>query len=338
LTHFHADHYGGIGKTWDAGVIYCSLPTAALVAQQIGVDKKYMHPLPMNTPIVIASKGKPITVTLLDANHCPGAVMFLFQVGKRHILHVGDFRWNRDFMLQPASPLRGFASQETVLDDLFLDTTYCDPKYKLPSQVETIEAVQTLFEKELDRCKQNKSGKTLHLFGAYTIGKEKMYLSIAERYNMKVYVDKRRYRILLALNWPKERTALLTTNKEDARIWVVPLGDINMKKLPEYFPMANYKPFATQYDRIIGYRPTGWSLGSKPSSSLVSSRYNGNLTIHSVPYSEHSSFPELVDCLACLKPQRIIPTVNTRKSDEQVKTMLKALHEKQTTLPFAKRQ
>ena len=132
---------------------------------------------------------------------------------------------------------------------------------------------------------------------------------------------------------------LLTTNKEDARIWVVPLGDINMKKLPEYFPMANNKPFESQYDRIIGYRPTGWSMGSKPSSTLVSSRYNGShLAIHSVPYSEHSSFPELVDCLACLKPQRIVPTVNTRKDDEQVQTLLKALREKQTTLAFAKRR
>lgn len=304
------------------------------MAQQIGVDRKYLHPLPMNTPTVIASRGKPVTVTLLDANHCPGAVMFLFQVGKRQILHVGDFRWNREVMLGQGSPLKDFVSERTVLDDLFLDTTYCDPKYALPSQVETIEAIQSLFQKELDMCKQNVSCKALHLFGAYTIGKEKMYLSVAERYNMKVYVDPRRFRILSALGWPKQRLALLTTNKEEACIWVVPLGDINMKKLLEYFPIANNKPFAAEYTRIVGYRPTGWSMGSKPSSSLVTSRQSGNLVIHSVPYSEHSSFPELVDCVACLKPQKITPTVNTRKSDEQVKLLLKALREKQTTLPF----
>ena len=335
LTHFHSDHYGGLANTWESGIIYCSLPTATLVTEQLGVNRKYLHPLPMNTPTVIASRGKPITVTLLDANHCPGAVMFLFQVGKRNILHVGDFRWNRECMLLPGSPLNGFASEQKNLDDLFLDTTYCNPKYSLPSQAETIEAIQALFLKEMDRCKGSKSCKTLHLFGAYTIGKEKMYLSIAERHNLKVYVDPKRFRILSALNWPKERMALLTTHKEEASVWIVPLGDINMKKLPEYFPQANSKPFATSYDRIVGYRPTGWSMGSKPSSSLVSSRYNGNLAIHSVPYSEHSSFPELVDCLACLKPQRIVPTVNTSKSDEQVATLLKALSEKQTTLPFA---
>ncbi len=334
LTHFHADHYGGIGRSWNTGIIYCSLPTAELVAQQIGVDRKYLHPLPMNVPTIVASRGKPITVTLLDANHCPGAVMFLFHVGKRHILHVGDFRWNREIMLHPGSRLKVFASEQSILDELFLDTTYCNPKYALPSQTETIEAIQTLFQKELNLGKQNASYKTLHLFGAYTIGKEKMYLSIADHYGLKVYVDARRYRILSVLGWPKERMASLTTNKEEASIWVVPLGDINMKRLPEYFPMANSKPFAAQYTRIVGYRPTGWSMGSKPSSSLVTSRQNENLVIHSVPYSEHSSFPELVDCLACLRPQKIVPTVNAGKSEEQVKLLLKALHEKQTTLPF----
>ena len=336
LTHFHSDHYGGIAKSWDHGIIYCSLPTAELVVQQLGVDRKYLHPLPMNTPTIIESKGKPITVTLLEANHCPGAVMLLFQVGKRHVLHVGDFRWNRDVMLQEGSPLRDFATRKLVLDELYLDTTYCNPKYSLPSQVETIAAIQTLFCKELERCSISNKTSTLHLFGAYTIGKEKMYLSVAEANKMKVYVDARRFRIISALNWPAERMALLTKCREEADIWVVPLGDINMKKLPEYLVLANSKPFSKPYDRVVGYRPTGWSMGSNPSSSLVSSRYNGNIIIHSVPYSEHSSFPELVDCLACLKPQCTIPTVTVSKSDEQVRTLMKALKEKQTTLPFAK--
>lgn len=149
-----------------------------------------------------------------------------------------------------------------------------------------------------------------------------------------MYVDSSRFKILSALNWPKEKIELLTTNKEETCIWVVPLGHINMKKLREYFPTANSKPFSRAYDQIVAYRPTGWSLGSKPSASLISSRRNDNIAIHSVPYSEHSSFPELVDCLECLKPQRIVPTVNASKSSEQVTTLLTALRQKQSTLPF----
>jgi DNA cross-link repair 1A protein len=326
LTHFHADHYGGIHSTWHLGTIYCSLPTANLVNQQLGVDKKYLHPLPLNTPTVVASRGKPVTITLLDANHCPGAVMFLFEIGKRKILHVGDFRWNRNLMMQH-NPIREIASRHVELDELFLDTTYCDPKYSLPSQDDTIEAVVKLFQQH----KSNRK-RTLHLFGAYTIGKERMYLSVAERFGLKVYVDKSRYRVLSALEWPKERLQVLTTNQEDSCVWVVPLGHINMKKLPEYFQIANNKPFALAYEHIVGYRPTGWSLSSKPSATIGSSRNSGNLTIHSIPYSEHSSFPELVDCLACLRPARIVPTVSASKSQEQVEALLNGLRMKQSAI------
>ena len=128
---------------------------------------------------------------------------------------------------------------------------------------------------------------------------------------------------------------LLTTDREATDLWVVPMGHLNMKKLPEYFEIANKalskKPFAAAprcYDRIVGYRPTGWSLAK---SGLVSTRRSkdGSLAIHSVPYSEHSSFPELVDCLACLRPARIIPTVAASKSREQVQLLLAGLRKRQ---------
>jgi DNA cross-link repair 1A protein len=324
LTHFHADHYGGISSTWSAGTIYCSLPTANLVNQQLGVNKKYLHPLPLNTPTVIESQGKPITVTLMNANHCPGAVMFLFENAKEKILHVGDFRWSREVMLQN-SHLREIARQELQLDVLYLDTTYCDSKYILPSQNETVQAVIGIFKKE----NKTSNGRTLHLFGAYTIGKEKMYFSVAESFGLKVYIDTARHRILSALDLPKEQMQRLTTRKEESSIWVVPMGHINMQNLPNYFASCNNKPFAAAYDRIVAYRPTGWSLSSKPAGGLVTTRTKGNITIHSIPYSEHSSFPELVDCIACLQPGTIIPTVNASKSQEQITTLLKALRTNQ---------
>jgi DNA repair metallo-beta-lactamase len=174
---------------------------------------------------------------------------------------------------------------------------------------------------------------------SFTISNHGTTQSVAEHFGLRVYVDASRHRVLSALNWPKERMKIFTTCKEEACIWVVPFGKINMKSMAEYFALANTKAFATQYDHICGYRPTGWSMSSKPSSAAgkncVSSRKNGNLSIHSVPYSEHSSFPELVDCLKCLRPISIIPTVSTSKSDEQVDTLLNGLRSKQTTLNFS---
>lgn len=42
---------------------------------------KYLHPLSMNAPEVIESKGKTVTVTLFDANHCLGLSCFCLKLG-----------------------------------------------------------------------------------------------------------------------------------------------------------------------------------------------------------------------------------------------------------------
>jgi DNA cross-link repair 1A protein len=107
---------------------------------------------------------------------------------------------------------------------------------------------------------------------------------------------------------------------------VVPLGHINLKKIDSYSSIRT-KAFNRDFDRVIGFRPTGWSLSSK-GSGIVKTSTKGNLTVHGVPYSEHSSFPELLDCLDCLKPRKIVPTVSVSKSDAQVDEMVKSLKAK----------
>ena len=333
LTHFHSDHYGGITRHWDSGTIYCSNPTANLVHSQLGVEWKYLHALPMNRSVSINTfRGISVTVTLVDANHCPGAVMMLFEVGGRSILHVGDFRWNSDVMLKPLeSPLRSFCGAmggTGRLDELFLDTTYCNPKYALPSQQEAIEAAVEYAERQVREARSMKQDILL-LFGAYTIGKERIYLAVAERLKMKVYVDRRRYRIVSQFGWPQEQMALYTTNPKESILWVVPLGHVSMKKLPSYTSVQIGKSFSRDFDRVIGFRPTGWSMTSKPkkykdgsTSSLIRATSRGKISSCGVPYSEHSSFPELVACLKALNPRKIVPTVSVSKSKEQIDLLL----------------
>ena len=90
--------------------------------------------------------------------------MFLFTVGNRNILHVGDFRWHRELMMQMPQ-LRAFSNSSPRLDDLFLDTTYCKEKYTLPTQEEAINASIAVAEKEMALSKKDQKMKTLFLFG-----------------------------------------------------------------------------------------------------------------------------------------------------------------------------
>lgn len=315
---------------------------------QLGVEKKYLHPLPMNTATVIDANGKPVSVILLDAHHCPGAVMFLFELpsGKK-ILHVGDFRWDREIMLsQP--PLRQLArgsNNGARLDDLYLDTTYCDEKYEnMPTQKQAIDAAVDMAVKEMEgapvssflpKCVARRN-TTLLLFGSYTIGKEKIYMSCAKALGLRIYVEPRKLRILYALNFSSEQMQMFTTTKSEAQIWVVPMGHCSFKHMDTYLAEANAstKGLVGGYKRVVAFRPTGWTFSAtngakKKKDSLTTTRKSGNKTIHGVPYSDHSSFAELVDCLLCLRPKRIIPTVSVSSSQDQVELLLRRAHAKE---------
>ncbi|KAI8967006.1 DNA repair metallo-beta-lactamase-domain-containing protein [Mycotypha africana] len=146
LSHYHSDHFVGLTSKWSHGPIYCSKVTANLVRQELRVDPRYIHPLPMNQlyPIPTLNKSQrtaapaTVEVALIDANHCPGSVLFLFVIDKkiRH-LHTGDFRAAPKMCLHPL--LR--QPENPPIGNLYLDTTYLDPKYAFPAQEECIQAV-----------------------------------------------------------------------------------------------------------------------------------------------------------------------------------------------------
>ena len=57
----------------------CSPITARLLVRRLGVSADSVRPLQPNCRTDVHGVG----VTLLDANHCPGAVMILFEVPGR---------------------------------------------------------------------------------------------------------------------------------------------------------------------------------------------------------------------------------------------------------------
>ncbi|WVZ85470.1 hypothetical protein U9M48_032393 [Paspalum notatum var. saurae] len=307
LSHFHHDHYGGLTKKWCHGPIYCSVLTARLVKMCLSVNSdlmgfslalascvqingcSYICPLKLDTEYAIEG----VKVTLLEANHCPGAALIHFQLSDGNTyLHTGDFRASKSMQLHPLL-------QRGRINLLYLDTMYCNPKYKwvynlkvlricssmssllniincrFPSQEDVIDFVVRTAQIYL-----KKQPKTLIIVGAYSIGKENVYLAISQALEVPIYTDASRRRILHSFGWSNLSKRISSCN-QSSPLHVLPIGSVNHENLKKYLETLNQRFLA-----VLAFRPTG------------------------VPYSEHSSFTELRDFVMFLKPQKIIPTVN----------------------------
>ncbi|KAI9022793.1 DNA repair metallo-beta-lactamase-domain-containing protein, partial [Phycomyces nitens] len=335
LTHYHADHYMGLTKSWAHGPIYCSKITANLVKEKLKVNPDHVVVLPMDVPYIV---DEHTTVVLVDANHCPGSVLFLFIVKKddktiRH-LHTGDFRANPRMCLHPH--IR--QPENPPIDCLYLDTTYMAPNHIFPAQQECIDVVANAVEEHvrleklgppltkldlwLSFTKKQENKRLLIVVGTYTIGKERIFYEIAKRIKSKIYVTSEKKRILLCQENP-DLEALLTRNQHEAQVHVIPLNHIKEECLKPY--LGSLEPHFTS---LIAIRPTGWSfyppaaiISKQPSLESIfkqpfaETRIKLNtgpdkIKIYSVPYSEHSSFRELAAFVGSLEIRTIIPTVN----------------------------
>jgi hypothetical protein len=378
-------------------------------------DKKtYITPLRMEHPYLLHVGNSQVVVTLIDANHCPGASMVLFEFpcGQR-VLHTGDFRYDaaavvgRSLTLQrllreddirlkachenSAATMDGRASlqglQNKGINDklcVYLDTTYCAPEHTFPSQKATIAAILNSVRKELtfvrlQSSSLNVKGTTtpapglkansivneeiqnivsndsdvLFVFGAYQIGKEKVFLSVAAMLGCKVHVDLQRKKVMNCYDraWEDFSEAagvsinptILTTDPAETNVWVEPMGNVTFKRF-EALRAARAAATGRPCRRVVGFVPTGWSHTSRVGGKLksrptvptgvvnleiddppvtIGERHNkrGD-ALYSIPYSEHSSFPQLIQFIQTFRPARIVPTVGTTKAAVEEQLLL----------------
>ncbi|KAG1370234.1 putative DNA cross-link repair protein SNM1 [Cocos nucifera] len=199
LSHFHHDHYGGLSKKWSHGPIYCTPLTARLVKLCLSVNSLYIRPLELDTEHVIEGTK----VTLLEAHHCPGAALIHFRLSNGQIhLHTGDFRACKQMQSYPLL-------LNHRINVLYLDTTYCNPKYRFPPKEDVVDFIVRTARKCLE-----KQPKTLIAVGAYSIGKEHVYVSISQALeNLFEYLNtyKQQYAAVLAFRptgWTYSGTTL----------------------------------------------------------------------------------------------------------------------------------
>ncbi|KAJ5712935.1 uncharacterized protein N7483_010116 [Penicillium malachiteum] len=206
LSHVHSDHLQGL-ESFRSPFIYCSPATRELLMKiekyphrmnfQKGILEsrqlsykhlaKILRPIPLNTPTDIElTPKKHVRITLFDANHCTGAVMFLIEGDGKSILYTGDIRaekwWINALARHPI--LIPYTLGRRRLDKIYLDTTFAgssDPLREFPTKAQ---GVAELLEKV-----EKYPPDTTFYFRSWTFGYEEVWLALSAALNSKVHLD-----------------------------------------------------------------------------------------------------------------------------------------------------
>nr|DAD23114.1 TPA_asm: hypothetical protein HUJ06_024577 [Nelumbo nucifera] len=184
LTHLHSDHTKGLSSQWSKGPLFCSPVTAKLFPVKFPeFDFSLLRVLEIGSShllsLVSPTTGSKTTVqvTAIDAHHCPGASMYLFQGEFGCVLYTGDFRWE-------ATSERAKLGKDKLLnalgndkvDLLYIDNTYCNPFYSFPPREVAAQQVVDIIESHPEHD---------IIIGIDTLGKEDLLLHISRTLKTK---------------------------------------------------------------------------------------------------------------------------------------------------------
>ncbi|MBI4879895.1 MAG: hypothetical protein HY812_09595 [Planctomycetes bacterium] len=263
LTHYHADHRQGLANR-DTRKILCSPVTARLLVAMKGIAPERITVIRPGETLRL-SRGA--SIKAFEANHCPGALMFLFEAAGRRCLHTGDFRYCAEHDQHPDL----FAG----IDTLFVDCTYLNDEDNrtLPSQEQAIQQVIELIERH--RRKEV-------FLGVYTIGKNRLIQAIHERVGYPVYLTEEFHRVYELIGMG----ACVTRDRAET-----PLRAYAMGFFQEHFA----KRFPNHARDAIVILPTGFTRGRPRERNFFY-----------VPYSEHNSGDELRAFLGRVGARQVI--------------------------------
>lgn len=236
------------------------------------------------------------SVTAYDANHCPGAVMFLFEGEFGSILHTGDCRLTPDCVQNLPHKYIAKKGRENIcrLDFVFLDCTFSKCFLKLPSKESAIQQVIA--------CIWKHPHAPFVYLACDLLGHEAILVEVSRTFGSKIYVDIRwNSDCLKALSL----TALeIITDDPSCRFQIVgfhQLYDSASKKLEG--ARANLQP------EPLFIRPsTQWYACARNQKPSLTEAEQDDFGIWHICFSIHSSRDELEQALQLLQPQWAIST------------------------------
>lgn len=192
LSHCHTDHIKGLDSLEFKSIIhnhnvkiYCTRVTGSLVLRRSKLDylaSSFVYLEKGESYTINVSHDETINVTVFEANHCPGSVMFLFSRNGARALYTGDFRFAKDSTID-----------NTIknVNSLYIDTTFFSPEIaafrEFPSRLESEDAVLRfiLREKELNQL--------IDVHIDVTPGWENIFIALANHYDCDIQASENLY-------------------------------------------------------------------------------------------------------------------------------------------------
>ncbi|KAI3834996.1 hypothetical protein MKX03_007289 [Papaver bracteatum] len=305
LTHAHKDHSAGISNHFSYP-IYSTNITKNLLLQQIPqLNSSLFVRIEIGEQLVLDDPDGSFTVTAFDANHCPGAVMFLFEGNFGNILHTGDCRLTPDCLQNLPEKYLSKKGREPKchLDYVFLDCTFGKSFLKIPSKYSAIQQVINCIWKHPD-------APVVYL-SCDLLGQEEILVEVSRTFGCKIYVDKTSnaefYQALTLLS-PE-----ILSEDSSPRFHVF----VGFPRLYERAKAKIIEARANSQPDPLFIRPsTQWYACEEESMEIIDwqkkQRYNqahkDAFGVWHVCYSMHSSREELEWALQLLQPKRVVST------------------------------
>ncbi|MQM14830.1 hypothetical protein Taro_047766 [Colocasia esculenta] len=310
LTHLHADHTRGLFPGWAKGPLFCSPVTARLLPSRFPgfelsllrvLDVGVPRPLTLDSPTSGTSVS--IRVTAIDACHCPGAVMYLFQGDLGCVLYTGDFRWeptDKRAWVGKKALLSALGGDE--VDVLHLDNTFCNPCFEFhPREVaaqQVVDIIKSHPDHDIVICID-------------TLGKEELLVQVSDSLNTKVWVWPERLQTMDLLGYDR----VFTTKSRVTRVRAIPRYSFTVETLialntlrptvgilPSGLP---WEPNSFQKDPSLDLAGENTSINSGRGQKETQVPKKCHQYIFSVPYSSHSCYSEIREFIKLVRPSKV---------------------------------
>ncbi|RPD62596.1 hypothetical protein L226DRAFT_551522 [Lentinus tigrinus ALCF2SS1-7] len=351
LTHTHTDHLNGLAARSFGQAVVCShdakemllrhevyaersLRDAELRAENVRTfahlrvapqrledgnavyhgSRDLLRATHLHVPTQFTLNGRDkVTITLLDANHCPGAVMFLIEGAKGAVLHTGDLRaesWFLESLKHNPYIQQYLATSQTIcpgsgyqtttlpkLDAIYLDTACLLNNYDVPSKDEAaaqLASLMTLYP-----------STTRFFLNLWTWGYEEIYKAIARAFGTKVHVDRYKHGVYSHITGDPFLRAIITRDETITRFHAC-----ERFERCEQVRVNGRESHTPSGDRVVYVNPVNMDVASwqRYIADTAEQLRTGKQVNHLlVPLARHSTLPELRKFVSLFKPRRVIP-------------------------------